>query len=461
MSFLSDRLFISGPRKSSGKTTVAIGLAAAFTRRGLRVETFKKGPDFIDPRWLGIAAGGVCHNLDFFMMGKARILENFQRYGAEKDLLLVEGNMGLFDGQELEGGDSGAGLAQLLGAPILLVVNCQDLARSVAPLVLGHIGFPGGERIAGVILNNVVSPRQEDKLRRVLDYYCPVPILGVLPRSERVGIIERHLGLTPAEEGEAPTDRVAVIGEHVARHVDLDHILKIAQKYDPIPSLTSPVLSSKWEGKRVRVGFAIDQAFHFYYPENLLALEQQGVTLVPISLLTDSSFPDVDGLYIGGGFPEMFMDSLAANRSLITAIRQAARNGMPIYAECGGLMYLAEKLDWQGRSSSMSGVLPIEVVMEARPQGHGYMVLEGTSQCPWPGVGRLVHCHEFHYSHVTRMGEGIEFAFRVKRGKGLGNGWDGLLFRNILASYAHIHADASPDWANFLAHFWQKGIRST
>ena len=454
---VSSRILVVATRKSSGKTLVSIGLIAAFVQRGLIVQPFKKGPDYIDPRWLTMAAGRECHNLDFFMMGREKILENYCRYAEGADLSLVEGNMGLFDGQDVLGGDCGAALAELLQAPILLVVDCKSLARGVAALVVGHVGFPGGEWIKGIILNNVASLRQEGKIRAALQHYCSVPVLGVLPRDRQIVIEERHLGLEPAGEQEGGIARIEAIGQLIAKHLDLEQILQLAQDVPPLrPVIASvPDIGHRLPAK-IRVAYVADRAFHFYYPENLQALRDHGVELVPISLLTHETLPDVTGLYIGGGFPEMFMDSLAANQRIMVDIRHKVLAGLPVYAECGGLMVLAEKIRWRGNTAKMAGALPIEVEMGDRPQGYGYMELEGRKPGLWPEVGQRVCCHEFHYSRVTRIGEGVDFAYRVIRGYGIDGRYDGLLFHNVLASYAHIHADGALGWASFLARLWKK-----
>ncbi|MBF0176909.1 MAG: cobyrinate a,c-diamide synthase [Magnetococcales bacterium] len=454
------RVMISATRKSSGKTLLSLGLSALLTRSGLAVQTFKKGPDFIDPKWLTAATGRPCVNLDFYIMGGDRIHGLFQQAATGADLNLVEGNHGLFDGQDPEGGDCSAALARWLETPVILVVDCRNLARSVAPLVCGHLHFPGGDVIAGLILNNVATSRQEGRLRTVLERYCPSPILGVLPRSDAMVIHERHLGLTPTEEGSGLERTINRITGHMARHVDLEAVLKVAQQTSP-PSWRAPSPfpppSSDANRSRIRVGFAADRAFHFYYPENLSALRQQGVELIPFNLLEDTGLPHVDGLFIGGGFPEMFMETLEANQGMMSSLRLAAARGMPIYAECGGLMVLAETLRWDNQGVHMAGLLPIEVTMEKRPQGYGYMEIEGTGETTWPPPGETVRCHEFHYSHITRIGKGIRFAYRVRRGTGIDGQHDGILHRSILASYAHIHAVGAPSWARFLAQFWRSG----
>ncbi len=435
---------------------VSIGLLAALTERGLHVQPFKKGPDYIDPRWLSMAAGRDCHNLDFHIMGRERILSNFFRYAGGADLSLIEGNMGLFDGQDMQGSDCGAALAALLAAPIVLVVDCLGMARGIVPLIMGHLAFPGGERIAGLILNNVGTARQEGKIVQALQHYCPVPILGVLPRDTAVGIEERHLGLEPAGEREGVAERIQAISRLVASRVDLPAIMQLARQAEPLSPVTPAPSLPAPRAAPLQVAYVTDQAFHFYYPENLQALRERGIELLPFSLLQGESLPDVAGLYIGGGFPEMFMDALSANQHLFTRLRQQIADGLPVYAECGGLMVLAEQLHWEGQSAALVGGLPIEIRMGKRPQGYGYMVVEGAQKGLWPAFGQRIACHEFHYSGVSRCGEGVEFAYRVVRGHGIDGERDGLLYRNIFASYAHIHTDGAPGWADFLRRFWQR-----
>lgn len=448
------RILIAAPRKSSGKTTLTIGLAAAFVNLGIQVRTFKKGPDFIDPMWLTMASGERCRNLDFFIMGHSVVYDNFLRFANGCQLAIIEGNHGLFDGQDLEGGDCGAAMAELLQTPVLLVVDCKGASRGIAALVKGHLAFPGGEWIKGVILNNVASMRHERRLREVMARYCPVPVFGVVHRSTLMSIEERHLGLQPVVEQDGLSKQIQVIRAAVANQVDLVGILKLARSAASLPGEGAASVSINPKPVRVRVAMAMDQATHFYYPENLEALHAAGVELIPFSLLTATELPEADGLYIGGGFPEVFMDSLAANAGLLAQIRAAAEADMPIYAECGGLMVLAEKIHWKERSAKMIGALPIELNMEKSPVGYGYMEIEGGNECVWPGLGVKVACHEFHHSRVIRMGEGVGFAFRVRRGFGVDGQSDGLLYRNILACYAHIHAHGAPGWAEFLADFW-------
>ncbi|MBF0340181.1 MAG: cobyrinate a,c-diamide synthase [Magnetococcales bacterium] len=452
------RILISAARKSSGKTTIALGLASAWTEAGLDVRPFKKGPDFIDPAWLTRASGVSCHNLDFFMLGRSVVEENFLRHAAGGDVALIEGNHGYYDGQDLEGADCGAALAELLQVPVVLVVDCKGASRGIAALVKGHLEFPGGEWIRGVILNNVATARHEQRLRAALERYCPVPVLGVIPRSREIAIEERHLGLQPVAEGDAPRERIRVIRETIVAHVDLAGVWRLAASAPKVPAWEKrplPVVTPL-PSPTVRVGMALDEATHFYYPENLAALRQAGVELVPFSMLAAGDLPaGLDGLYLGGGFPEVFMEAIAANRGLLERIRVEAECGMPIFAECGGLMLLSEQIHWGERRARMIGALPVDVRVEKRPVGYGYMRIEGSGEGAWPAAGIPVTCHEFHHSRVIRVGEGVGYAFRVLRGYGVDGVRDGLLYRNMLACYAHVHAQGAPGWAEFLADFWR------
>ncbi|MHB1380816.1 MAG: cobyrinate a,c-diamide synthase [Thermoleophilia bacterium] len=444
------RIMVSAPHRSSGKTTMSIGLAAALSRRGYVVQPFKKGPDFIDPMWLTMASGRDCHNLDLFMMGEARINESFQRAGRDADICVIEGNMGLFDSTDIEGKGSSADLARQLRAPVILSVNTRNLTRSIAPLLLGYENFEPDIAIAGVILNKVSGPRHEQKLRAAIERYTDLEVLGAVRRNPQIGIIQRHLGLRPAREEQEPEKAIDAIATIVADSVDLDRVLAIAAgapALEPL-RLADPAAPEP----SVRIGIAQDRAFTFYYPENLAALRQAGAELVPFSPLEDRSLPaGLNGLYIGGGFPEMFMPELEANAGLRGEIQAAVRAGMPVYAECGGLMYLARSMSWDDRRHEMTGCLPCDIVMYDKPRGHGYMQLESTGD-GWFDKGLAVRGHEFHYSEVVDLGR-VGFAYRVERGSGIDGAHDGIVHENVLASYTHLHSLGSDGWAEGFVEF--------
>ena len=446
-------LFISAAHKSSGKTTVSIGLCAAFRARGLAVQPFKKGPDYIDPLWLSQAAGRPCYNLDFYTMTREEILGTFGAQMQGADVGLVEGNKGLYDGLDLDGSNSNAALASLLGAPVVLVLDTRGMTRGVAPLILGYQSFDRAIRIAGVILNHVGGSRHEDKLRRVIEHYTDVAVVGAVARSSDLEIVERHLGLMPSNETARAAAQVERLGERIGESVDLERLLEIGRTASAVPA---PAPAPPAPAPSVRIGVARDEAFGFYYPGDLEALCRAGAALVFFDTLRDARLPDVDGLYIGGGFPEMRMEELERNAPMRAAVAAYARSGRPVYAECGGLMYLARSLTWKGKACRMVGAIPADVVMCERPQGRGYVRLGETGLSPWPmpaGQRNEIAAHEFHYSRLENVEPGLRYAYRVLRGHGIDGEHDGIVLGNLLASYAHLRDVGGNHWTRrFVAH---------
>ena len=447
------RILISAAHKSSGKTTLSVGLCAALRARGLAVQPFKKGPDYIDPMWLGLAAGRPCYNLDFFMTERDEIAAGFARRAAGADIALIEGNKGLFDGLALDGSNSNAALAALLQAPVVLVIDARGMTRGIAPLILGYQAFDPGIRVAGVILNNLGGSRHESKLRAVIEHYTDVAVVGAVHHDPRLGIVERHLGLTPSNEAGEAERRVAAIGERVASQVDLERLLGIAGEAPPLPAAQAPPALPRPE---LRIAVARDRAFSFYYPDDLEALAEAGAAVVEVDLVRDRALPAVDGLFIGGGFPEIFMGELEANRSMRDSVRDAIEDGLPAYAECGGLMYLARSLTWKGRTCAMAGVIPGDVLMHDKPVGRGYVKLSETADAPWPRSrepAREICAHEFHYSTLQNLPPGGAYAYRVLRGHGIDGEHDGLVHKNLLASYTHLRSVPGNNWAGRFAAF--------
>jgi cobyrinic acid a,c-diamide synthase len=442
-----DRLLVSAAHKSSGKTIVTLGLAAALRAQGLAVQPFKKGPDYIDPMWLALATGRACHNLDPHLSGVDAIRACVAREAAHSDLALVEGNKGLHDGLALDGSNSNAALARMLGLPVLLVIDARGMTRGVAPLVLGFQAFDREVRIAGVVLNRVGGSRHESKLRAAIEHYTDLPVVGAVAEDERLAVMERHLGLMPCAEVDDAQARVQAIGRIVGAQVDLARVRSIAAS---APAWTAPAArrAPRRRASALRIGIARDRAFGFYYPDDLAALRAAGAELVPIDTLADRELPAIDALVIGGGFPEACMDALEANVTLREALRTAIERGLPTYAECAGLMYLARSIRWQGRSARMVGVIPGDAVMHARPVGRGYVRLAETAHMPWPAAsGALaVHGHEFHHSSLENLDPGVSFAYRVQRGHGVDGEHDGIVIHNLLASYAHLRSGAGSDW---------------
>jgi cobyrinic acid a,c-diamide synthase len=437
------RVFISAAHKSSGKTTLTLGLCAALHARGHAVQPFKKGPDYIDPLWLGMAARRSCYNLDFHMMQRDEIAQHFVRKASTARISLIEGNKGLYDGLDLDGSNSNAALAKLLGAPVVLVIDARGMTRGVAPLILGYQAFDPDIRIAGVILNNMGGSRHESKLRAVIEHYTDVEVIGAVQHDTSMQIAERHLGLVPANEQQAALERIHHVGARVADQVDLHRLLAIADSVAPL-SVTLPAAFPA-PAERVRVGLAHDQAFGFYYSEDLENLRAANVELVEIDTLHEQVLPNLDGLIIGGGFPEMFMEQLEANTSLRSSIRQAVEGGLPTYAECGGLMYLSRSLCWQGKTRQMVGVVPGDTVMHERPVGRGYARLQPTGDDHWQEPDNIP-AHEFHYSSLENLPSDSIYAYQVTRGHGIDGMHDGYQSHQLLAGYAHRRGSGAQGW---------------
>ncbi len=445
------RLFVSAAHKSSGKTTISIGLCAALRARGLAVQPFKKGPDYIDPLWLSAACGRRCRNLDPWLSDAAEIRTSFLRHAASADISIVEGNKGLYDGLALDGSNSNAAVARMLGLPVLLVIDARGMTRGIAPLILGYQAFDRDVRIAGIVLNNLGGSRHEAKLRQVIEHYTDVPVLGAVQCEPQLSIVERHLGLMPSNEADDAARRIDAIGKIIAAAVDLDALLRIAAAALPLDLPGDPIEAPPPStAEAVRIGVAQDRAFGFYYADDLDALQAAGATLVRLDTLEDTQLPDIDGLYLGGGFPEMLAGKLEANVALRAQLKAAIDAGLPVYAECGGLMYLARSLVAGGRSYQMVGAIPGDAVMHERPVGRGYVELERTAAFPWPDAGAAgssVRAHEFHYSSLENLPADARYAYTVKRGHGIDGRRDGIVVGNVLGSYAHLRSAGGNDWA--------------
>jgi len=447
------RLLISAAHKSSGKTTITLGLCAALRRRGLAVQPFKKGPDYIDPMWLSRAAAHPCHNLDFQTQSEAEIRTTFARYPA--DVRIIEGNMGLFDSIDVEGRHSNAALAALLQTPVILVVNVLGMTRSVAPIILGYQNFDPSIRIAGVILNSVAGKRHEERLREVFARYIDIPLLGCIHRDPELAISERHLGLVPSNEAVEVDGKLDYIADAIERQVDLEQLLAIADSVSVLPAALAPAPAAVPTQPRVRIGIARDAAFGFYYPGDLERLQEAGAELVPFDTLRDRQLPAVDGLFIGGGFPETHMAALEANADLRRAIRNAIEAGLPAYAECGGLMYLARSIRWGERRCAMVGIIPGDIVMYEKPQGRGYVRLRETGHNPWPSQEAAAEfdAHEFHYSMLENLSSGLTYAYDMVRGTGIDGRHDGIVYRNLVANYVHLRDVEGYHWARRFVDF--------
>lgn len=440
------RLVVAGLAGDSGKSLVALGLAQAFAARGFRVAGYKKGPDFIDAAWLGAATDRPGRNLDTFLMSDATVIESFVHSGSAVDLAVVEGNRGLYDGFDAAGSHSTAALAKLLHGPVVLVVDTTKCTRTVAALVLGCRTLDPDVTIAGVVLNRVGTQRQERLIREALATDTDVPVVGAIPRLKAQHLPSRHLGLVTAMEHPTTRDTLAELGRVMERHVDVPRLLDVARAAGPLEASPPPTPAPPSKA-RVRVGVLRDRAFSFYYPENLEALEAAGAELVYLSPLGDTEVPEIDALYAGGGFPESHAPELAANTAFREALALRIRGQMPVWAECGGLSYLARTLVHEDKRYPMVGALPVEVEQTARPQGHGYVVARVAQDNPFFELGTVLRGHEFHYARVIDTGALPDTMLALERGVGVGSGRDGFRVDNVVATFTHLHALSTPGWA--------------
>lgn len=455
-SAIQPRLVIAGLSGGSGKTLVSLGLVRAFARQGLSVAPFKKGPDYIDAKWLSLAAGRPAVNLDAFLMDQTVVAGRFAEAAAGHDIAVIEGNRGVFDGLDEQGSQSTATLAKLLAAPVVLTLDATKMTRTAAAIVAGVNGFEPDFRLAGVVLNRTAGPRHRSLLRGCISS-VGVPVLGTLPKLAANPIPERHMGLMSDQEMEGVVDAALdSLAEMIAEHLDLEAVLTLARDAGPLPDAPWPAWPARVAvGCRPRIGVVRDAALWFYYPENLLALERAGAELVELSILSAEPWPELHGLYLGGGFPETHAPQLSANRVIREHVRALAYSGLPIYAECGGFMYLADAFEAPDGPLPMAGVLPVSTRLCDRPQGLGYVEATVEAANPYHPTGARLRGHEFHYSRcVSGLPPGMVTALRLDRGTGMAGGQDGIVAGpadNVFAAYSHIHALGAAHWApNFV-----------
>jgi cobyrinic acid a,c-diamide synthase len=473
------RIMIAALRGGSGKTILSIGLIAAWKMRNRSVAPFKKGPDYIDTGWLALAANRPCYNLDTFLLASPQIVQSFLAHTHQDDIAVIEGNRGLYDGIDLAGSTSTAELAKLLKTPVLMCVDCTKITRTMAAVISGLVQFDPNVMIKGVVLNRVAGARHERILRDNIEHYCGIPVLGALPKLKTQIFPERHMGLVPTPEHDWAGESIDTAAKVANDHIDLDAVYECIQDLPPLdtedrgqrtedreqktevrPSPKGFGAASRGqkaddrieiaggEAERPRIGVIKDSAFQFYYPENIDALKLAGAEIVFISPLTQNKLPALDALYIGGGFPETHAQQLAENKSFRDALKAMAEDGLPIYAECGGLMYLGQELVLEENSYPMVGVLPLTFDFYPRPQGHGYTVVSVEGDNPYYDIGAEIRGHEFHYSRVLKWsGDEKDLVFRMQRGVGITRNKDGICYKNVLATYTHIHALGTPHWA--------------
>jgi cobyrinic acid a,c-diamide synthase len=441
------RLVIAGTASNVGKTVLTAGLIAAFKARGLTVQSFKVGPDYIDPAYLAHVSGRPCRNLDSWMLGEGALRQVLAQGALGADLALVEGMMGLFDGRGDSKGGSSAEVARIIKAPVVLVIDVANMSETAAAVALGFKSYAESPKIAGVLLNNIGSDGHRRSVEDAIWETAKLPVLGALRRMPELDIPQRQLGLLPVTENKEWDRTIGVLAEAIDHDVDLDLLLRIARKAELLPLVPKKVFQGKAAGEpTIKLAVAYDDAFNFYYPENLELLEEHGAEIVPFSPLEDQHLPaEAAGLYLGGGFPEIFVEPLARNRSMGESIVRAYQSGMPVYAECGGLMYLGRSLRTEnGKTYEMAGVIPVDVEMDGQLHRFGYRQLLTLEESILSPKGQFYRGHEFHWSRIVGQNGGLKPAYQMQNAEGDNIGYEGFIAPNLLASYVHLHFGQNP-----------------
>ncbi|MGM0656301.1 MAG: cobyrinate a,c-diamide synthase [Thermodesulfobacteriota bacterium] len=455
---------IAGLRGGSGKTIISLGITAAWIAQNITVAPFKKGPDYIDAGWLSRAAGRPCYNLDTYLCAQSVVQASYLTHSQSCDIALIEGNRGLFDGIDIDGTTSTSELAKLLDLPVVLVLDCTKSTRTMAAVLMGCMQFDPGVNICGVILNRLAGKRHEGKIRANIERFCNIPVLGALPKLKQEDFPERHMGLVTSEE-HGESDASLTRARQVALdNIDIDELFRLATTFkgqgmpvvdyarqDAVPEIhTTENQNRATNNSTVTIGVVRDSAFQFYYPDNIEALENRGAKIKFISPLSQSDIPDVDAIYMGGGFPETHATQLSTNQVFKENLKTLSRKGLPIYAECGGLIFLGESICLDDVVYPMAGILPLRFGLSKRPQGHGYTEVKVVNENPFYAIGEVLRGHEFRYSNVISIDyDNTAMAFKMTRGKGIVEKKDGFFKDNTFGTYTHIHAlgSTSTSWA--------------
>ena len=439
------RIILAGTGSAVGKTTISTGIMKALSEK-YNVQPFKVGPDYIDPSYHTLATGNTSRNLDSFFMSQSQIRDSYNKAMENKDLAIIEGVRGLYEGiDSINDIGSTASVAKALDAPVILIINSRSLVKSAAAIVLGFKELDKEVNIAGVILNKVKNKNHYLKTKRSIEEITNVEVIGGIERNDKITIDQRHLGLVPAVERENSINHINNWSEVIKQSIDLDRLVEIMKEAPKINSNLEPIWN-KLNKEKVKIGVAYDEVFNFYYKENIESLEANRAKIEYFSPLKDESLPDVDGIYIGGGYPELFSKELSNNKTMLKDIKDFHLANRPIFAECGGLMYLMNSI----HDDKMSGIYPYKSILTDRVQALKYTITEVQEDNIISKKGEVINGHEFHYSKVLVDNLQNKLAFKITRGKGSYNNQDGFMSRNTLASYVHTHVAAMPDFGGNL-----------
>lgn len=439
------RVLISGVKGKIGKTTITLGIIKGLKEKGFKVQPFKVGPDFIDPSYHTLVSGSLSRNIDSIMFSGERLIHSFIRGTVDSDIAVIEGVLGLYDSPDgISEIGSSAYISKLLKAPVILILDAERINRGLQAILQGFLTFDRDVKIRGIILNNVANQKQGEKIISGIEQrFKDVDIIGLVMRDAKIeeSMSYRHLGLIHASERKKEHENIVSIADHVKSQLDIEKIVKIAREAE---ELTCECKEEYFSPLNVRVGIIRDQVFSFYYPENLEFFHKTARKVYYVDSINDQQLPDIDLLIIGGGFPEIYGELLEKNRSLLSDIRTRAEKGLTIYAECGGLMYLTNKIKtFNGKEYYMLGLIDGSVEMVHKPVGHGYIYLNVIKDNPMSSIGTNIIGHEFHYSKLI-LNENVNFIYHVTHGYGIDGVHDGILKNNILASYTHLHVNHNP-----------------
>jgi len=438
------RIVLAGTGSAVGKTTISTGIMKALSEE-YRVQPFKAGPDYIDTSYHTLATGNNSRNLDSFFMSDGQIRTSFERglKTSGADFGIIEGVRGLYEGiSPIEDVGNTASIAKALDAPVILIINSRSLVKSAAAIVIGFKTLDPTIKIEGVILNQVKNKKHYIKTKEAIETLAKTDVIGGIKRDEAIKVEQRHLGLVPAVERENLLNYIEKWGEVIKENIDIDALISIMKNAGKLPEGREDTWQAE-NRKKVKIGVAMDEVFNFYYTENLEALKANNAQIIPFSPYKDEEIPDVDGIYFGGGYPEIFAKELEYNQSMRKSVLKFHEEGNPIYGECGGLMYLTNSIN--GRE--MCGIFKYESEMTKNVQGLSYVIAETQKDNPITKEGEIFRGHEFHYSKVSINGK-PEFAFKILRGRGIKGELDGLMSKNTIASYLHTHTAACPQFAS-------------
>ena len=447
-------LYISAAHKSSGKTIISLGLSRIFSNLNQQIQTFKKGPDYIDMSWLALSSKNQCYNLDFNTQTKKEIIDFYDN--KKLKINIIEGNKGLYDGLDLKGSDDNSAMSILTKSTVILVIDAQGITRGIAPLLQGYVNFEKKCNIKGIILNKVNNERHESKLVNAVQNYTDLKVLGSVRKNKELVISERHLGLIPANEKKLANAKIEKIANIINASINKSEFSNIGvnlKEKKKKKCTTNNIITGR--KNIIRLGIFYDRSFGFYYSDDLDTFRKFGVEIVYINSEKDKNLKNTDAVFIGGGFPEINAENIINNRRLMLEVKNFVENNGPVYAECGGLMYLAKSIKYKSKTYKMTGIIPGVIKMNEKPVGRGYVKLKTKKNHLWKiDENKLLNAHEFHHASLVYENNcKIKHNYSVCRGFGINGKVDGFVYKNLLANFAHLRHTKKSPWIKYFVNF--------